>query len=251
MELNDFLKCKKVKCVKAHYNSLTVGKEYSVLNIRIGVEVIDDAGSKYYWRANHFEPVLDSAENPLQGVELTPEFEAVEPVLSDNCQVNIQDIGTDILDTNADIKDTPKFKVGDKVYLFGADYIEEITKIIGANFYLAGADFDASVSIKEICHATTENYERLQATFPDIEFEQPPTQADIDNEAVDKLAQAMKNKLAEKREQGYHGWETCKHGDLVQLLINHVDKGDPIDVANFCAFLFARGEPLTESILDE
>ena len=68
---------------------------------------------------------------------------------------------------------------------------------------------------------------------------------------MDKLAQAMKNKLAKKREQGYKGWETCKHGDLVQLLINHVDKGDPIDVANFCAFLFARGEPLTESVLDE
>ena len=61
----------------------------------------------------------------------------------------------------------------------------------------------------------------------------------------------MKDKLAEKREQGYHGWETCKHGDLVQLLINHVDKGDPVDVANFCAFLFARGEPLTEAVLDE
>lgn len=56
----------------------------------------------------------------------------------------------------------------------------------------------------------------------------------------------MKNKLAKKREKGYHGWETCKHGDLVQLLINHVDKGDPIDVANFCAFLFARGEQLTQ-----
>ena len=49
----------------------------------------------------------------------------------------------------------------------------------------------------------------------------------------------MKNKLAKKREQGYHGWETCKHGDLVQLLINHVDEGGPIDVANFCAFLSA------------
>ena len=83
--------------------------------------------------------------------------------------------------------------------------------------------------------------------------ENPPQGAELtpEFEAVDKLAQAMKNKLAEKREQGYHGWETCKHGDLVQLLINHVDKGDPIDVANFCAFLFARGEPLTQAVLDE
>ena len=88
-----------------------------------------------------------SAENPPQGMELTPEFE-----------------------TEAS---EPKFKVGDKVYLFGTDYIEEITKIIGANVYLAGADFDASVSIKEICHATQENYEMLCNLYPHIEFEQP------------------------------------------------------------------------------
>ena len=225
MKLDKTLNFKKVRCVKAYSDCLTVGKEYSVLDIRTEVKVKDDEGDNCYWESDHFEPVLDSSENPLQGVESTPELE-----------------------TEAS---EPKFKAGDKVYLFGTDYIEEITKIIGANIYLAGADFDASVSIKEICHATQENYERLQATFPHIEFEQPPTQEDIDNEAVDKLAQAMKNKLAKKREQGYHGWETCKHGDLVQLLINHVDKGDPIDVANFCAFLFARGELLTEAVLDE
>ena len=216
MKLDDFLKCKKVKCVKAHYNSLTVGKEYSVLNIRIGVEVIDNAGSKYYWRANHFEPVLDSAENPLQDMELTPETEASEP----------------------------KFKVGDKVY-FGTDPdIKTISEVGNDNDVQFAGEFGWA-SGYSCCHATPENYERLQATFTDIEFERPPTQADIDNEAVDKLAQAMKSKLAKKREQGYKGWETCKHGDLVQLLINHVDKGDPIDVANFCAFLFARGESLT------
>lgn len=45
--------------------------------------------------------MLDSAENPLQDMELTPEFEAVEPIIVDNRQVNIQDTGTDILDTNA------------------------------------------------------------------------------------------------------------------------------------------------------
>lgn len=226
MKLDDFLKCKKVRLLTDGYTNLNKGSEYNL--VRLEVVISNNAGIEGRYPLDSFEPVTDllkSAENPLQNIELTPEFE-----------------------TEAS---EPKFKVGDKVYLFGADYIEEITKIIGANFYLAGADFDASVSIKEICHATTENYERLQATFPHIKFEQPPTQADIDNEAVDKLAKAMKDKLAKKREQGYHGWATCKHGDLVQLLINHVDKGDPIDVANFCAFLFARGEPLTESVLDE
>ena len=160
--------------------------------------------------------LLKSAENPLQDMELTPETEASEP----------------------------KFKVGDKVY-FGTDPdIKTISEVGNDNDVQFAGEFGWA-SGYSCCHATPENYERLQATFTDIEFERPPTQADIDNEAVDKLAQAMKSKLAKKREQGYHGWETCKHGDLVQLLINHVDKGDPIDVANFCAFLFARGESLT------
>ena len=222
--LEEFLKCKKVKCVKARYNSLTVGKEYSVLDIRMGVEVVDDTGSKYYWGANHFEPVLDAAENPLQDMELTPEFEASEP----------------------------KFKVGDKVYFGLSKNIEEIERFLDfLDGIYAKSKSGNFCLLKACCHATPENYEMLCKLYPHIEFERTPTQEDIDNEAVDKLAQAMKNKLAKKREQGYHGWETCKHGDLVQLLINHVDKGDPIDVANFCAFLFARGEPLTEAVADE
>ena len=247
MKLDKTLNFKKVRCVKGYDDCLTVGKEYSVLNIRMEVEVRDDEGGRYYWESDHFEPVLDSAENPLQKMELTPEFEAVKPVLSDNCQVNTQDTGTDILDTNADIKDTPKFKVGDMVYMPGD---HRVLPILFKNGEWFGVSHE-EVNPEYLLHATLENYELLCKLHPHIKFEQPPTQEDIDNEAVDKLAQAMKNKLAEKREQGYHGWEACKHGDLVQLLINHVDKGDPIDVANFCAFLFARGEPLTEAVLDE
>ena len=141
----------------------------------------------------------------------------------------------------------PKFKAGDKVYIPNIKNIctiREDGKVITSNgqYY---CDLSDSYDLCFVL-ATPENHALLSKLYPHIEFERPPTQEDIDNEAVDKLAQAMKNKLAEKREQGYHGWETCKHGDLVQLLINHVDKGDPIDVANFCAFLFARGEQLTQ-----
>nr|WP_309577023.1 hypothetical protein [Moraxella osloensis] len=203
--------------MKAHYNSLTVGKEYSVLNIRIGVEVIDDAGSKYYWRANHFEPVLDSAENPLQDIELTDEFEAVEP----------------------------KFKVGDKVYLFGTDYIEEITKIIGANVYLAGADFDASVSVKEICHATPENYERLQAMFTDIEFERPPKPL-TGIELAKKLIAKGHNYLVVDTVIGIRVLTRLEGNTLIDSNNVRLDELDDITPLND-----ETGEPLTESVLDE
>ena len=58
-----------------------------------------------------------------------------------------------------------------------------------------------------------------------------------DDIAVDALATAMKFKLAKQRSKGYGGWDTdCTQQRLSDLLRGHVDKGDPIDVANFCAF---------------
>ena len=113
MKLQGFLKCKKVRLLTDGYTNLNKRSEYNL--VRLEVVISNNAGIEGRYPLDDFEPVLDSAENPLQGVELTPEFEVVEPVLADN-SVNIQDIDTDILDTNADIKDTPKFKVGDKVY---------------------------------------------------------------------------------------------------------------------------------------
>lgn len=68
------------------------------------------------------------------------------------------------------------------------------------------------------------------------------TQEQVDNAAVDKLAEAMKAKLAKKRAQGYGGWEGCDPVHLSTLLVEHIVKGDPVDVANFCAFLFANGD---------
>ena len=215
MKLDDFLNSKKVRCLSNNYAFNKQGKAYKLHGLR--VLITDETGCAAFFPIEDFEPVLDSAENPLQDMELTPETEASEP----------------------------KFEVGNKVYKYGETDVKTVLEVF-ENGYMRISNYPYRVNRETLCHATQENCERLQATFPDIEFEHPPTQEDIDNEAVDKLAQAMKNKLAKKREQGYKGWETCKHGDLVQLLINHVDKGDPIDVANFCAFLFARGEQLTQ-----
>lgn len=65
-----------------------------------------------------------------------------------------------------------------------------------------------------------------------------------DDITADTLATAMKAKLARKRSQGYGGWQDAavSRQHLSNLLRRHVEKGDPVDVANFCAFLHARGE---------
>ena len=67
-----------------------------------------------------------------------------------------------------------------------------------------------------------------------------------DDVAIDTFAQAMKNKMALKREQGENGWnskELCTDEFLAQLLVDHVVKGDPVDVANFAMMMFARNAP--------
>lgn len=78
-----------------------------------------------------------------------------------------------------------------------------------------------------------------------------------DDLAVDRFAYAMKAKLAKKRAEGYGGWDRkihmpgldgrgfyyeCPNSLLSRLLREHVEKGDPVDVANFCMMIHQRGE---------
>lgn len=61
-----------------------------------------------------------------------------------------------------------------------------------------------------------------------------------DNLAVDRFAERMKAKLAAAREKGRGGWDDqtqCNADYLRQLLHEHIGKGDPVDVANFCMML--------------
>jgi len=62
-----------------------------------------------------------------------------------------------------------------------------------------------------------------------------------DDVEVDRFAVAMKAKLAKSRAKGRGGWEQCDPADLSRMLREHVEKGDPRDVANFCMFLWALG----------
>lgn len=68
-----------------------------------------------------------------------------------------------------------------------------------------------------------------------------------DDLAVDRFAAAMKEKLALARTKGRSGWEQCDPANLSAMLHEHVAKGDPRDVANFCMFLWNLGQPITPS----
>jgi hypothetical protein len=70
------------------------------------------------------------------------------------------------------------------------------------------------------------------------------TEGDHDDEALETFIEAMAAKLAKKREEGRGGWwrPECDPDHLRKLLREHVDKGDPVDVANIAMMLHARGE---------
>lgn len=64
-----------------------------------------------------------------------------------------------------------------------------------------------------------------------------------DDAAVDRFAVAMKAKMAASRSKGRGGWDNpaqCPPDRLAYLLMDHVPKGDPVDVGNFAMMLFNR-----------
>ncbi|KAK6697723.1 hypothetical protein SNK04_013818 [Fusarium graminearum] len=77
---------------------------------------------------------------------------------------------------------------------------------------------------------------------------QPVPEQHPDDIAVGAFAAAMKVKMAEARAKGRGGWEDpaqCTADDLSRMLRDHVEKGDPRDVANFCMMLHQRGEAIS------
>lgn len=65
-----------------------------------------------------------------------------------------------------------------------------------------------------------------------------------DSLSVDYFADRMKEKLQDKRNEGKQGWHDpnqCSLKYLSKLLKEHIEKGDPVDVANFCMMIYMRG----------
>ncbi len=73
---------------------------------------------------------------------------------------------------------------------------------------------------------------------------------EADATGVERFAEAMNAKLAQKRRQGAHGWNTtrdsgwgCSVKELESALRRHLSKGDVVDVANFCMMVWNRRNP--------
>lgn len=70
-----------------------------------------------------------------------------------------------------------------------------------------------------------------------------PVEPHPDDLAVDKFAAMMKDKLKKSREKGRGGWddpEQCHVFHLAKLLVEHVEKGDPVDIANLAMMIALR-----------
>lgn len=63
-----------------------------------------------------------------------------------------------------------------------------------------------------------------------------------DERLVEIVAEAMTEKLDQKRREGRGGWHThrCTTEQLRELLREHLGKGDMVDVLNFAGMILAR-----------
>lgn len=93
--------------------------------------------------------------------------------------------------------------------------------------------------VEKIIQRNLNSYRAMLAAAP-----QPPVvEQHTDDAAVNRFAEAMKAKLAVARDKGRGGWDDpaqCTVEYLAKLLVDHIAKGDPIDVANFAMMLHQR-----------
>lgn len=67
-----------------------------------------------------------------------------------------------------------------------------------------------------------------------------------DNLAINAFAAVMKEKMAKKASEGRGGWDgpTCNSTMLARMLVEHIAKGDPVDIGNFAMMLWNRQKEL-------
>ena len=164
-----------------------------------------------------------SAETPLQNIELTPEFEVVEPT----------------------------FKVGDKVYKYGETDLKTVLEVF-EDGYMRISNYPYRVNHEVICHATPENHAMLSKPYPHIKFEAPPkelTGSDLARAMLERGDRRIYGYASDNSDNDPHGYE-CVVRDY------DVNSGFGVIMSNARYEFFnpcdpRTGEPLTEAVLDE
>jgi len=64
-----------------------------------------------------------------------------------------------------------------------------------------------------------------------------------DDVAVNSFAHAMADKMSRSRAKGHAGWQTCPVDMLWTMLREHVEKGDPLDVACLAMMIHHNQRP--------
>lgn len=253
MKLDKILNFKKVRCVKAYDDCLKIGKEYNVIDVSVEIKVKDDEGAFLYWESDHFEPVLDSAEKPLQGAELKPEFEAVSPHVSPPSN----DGATYVSEPYNDVL-FPRFEVGQKAYCpwlndgelvtlgldDNGDLIAQTKKGLQA-FDCEGYALDCTPRQPDLFPATNYYFEHLSAIMPWIKFEQPPKPL-TGIELAKKLIAKGHNYLVVDTVIGIRVLTRLEGNTLIDsnnVRLDELDDITPLDDET--------GEPLTEAVLGE
>ena len=164
-----------------------------------------------------------SAETPLQNIELTPEFEVVEPT----------------------------FKVGDKVYKYGETDVKTVLEVF-EDGHMRISKYPYRVNHEVICHATPENHAMLSKPYPHIKFEAPPkelTGSDLARAMLERGDRRIYGYASDNSDNDPHGYE-CVVRDY------DVNSGFGVIMSNARYEFFnpcdpRTGEPLTEAVLDE
>lgn len=226
MELDDFLKVRKVRAVNNCHKGLKPQKVYTILGVNTSfITVCNENGRKDGYPFCNFEPVLDEPK-PV------PE-----------------------IDTTQNSVDEPKFKVGDPVFM--PMYTRKIVKITeqdSCSLRIETNNDDHSVSLAgrynsrsitpAIFHATPENHALLSKIYPHIEFEQPPKELTGDELVKAILEKGIKNVL-------------CLWGNGDKIIIDRLDyKGSLMSadcrvVGGLTPIDWHTGELLTQAVLDE
>lgn len=126
---------------------------------------------------------------------------------------------------------------------------EKIGKIeVLVNITEQSAIFDKNVLLEKIKCDLLSVLEHNQALADkDKEIAELKQVEHPDDDAVNFFAKKMKEKMKKSREKGRRGWDECSPQILSKMLHEHILKGDPIDVANFCMMLFMNGHKIESS----